>query len=137
MIKRILAKELKQAASQFPVVTLTGPRQAGKTTLVQAVFRNYHYVSLELPGQLQLALRPRATPRKDEFWEAAKVCRVANIMRPYLELITLPLWYRSGGLDIIHKLLRSSMVTVLLDKRGICVERPLHSRYLPLLRNKH
>jgi hypothetical protein len=24
----------------------------------------------------------------DELWEAAKVCRVANVMRPYLEAIT-------------------------------------------------
>jgi len=27
----------------------------------------------------------------DELWEAAKVCRVANVMRPYLEAITFPL----------------------------------------------
>ena len=29
-------------------------------------------------------------PRMDELWEAAKVCRVANVMRPCLEAITFP-----------------------------------------------
>ena len=56
MIRRILADKLKQAARYFPVVTVTGPRQSGKTTLVRAVFGNYHYVSLELPDQRRFAL---------------------------------------------------------------------------------
>jgi len=56
MIKRTLEKKLKNAANQFPVVTLTGPRQSGKTTLVRAVFKHYNYVSLELPDQRSFAL---------------------------------------------------------------------------------
>ncbi|KPJ60247.1 MAG: AAA family ATPase [Latescibacteria bacterium DG_63] len=56
MIERILAKKLKEAARQFPVATVTGPRQSGKTTLVQAVFKDYDYLSLELPDQRQFAL---------------------------------------------------------------------------------
>jgi predicted AAA+ superfamily ATPase len=53
---RTLEKKLKSAASQFPVITVTGPRQSGKTTLVKAVFKNYDYVSLELPDQRSFAL---------------------------------------------------------------------------------
>lgn len=56
MKKRILAKKLKHAASQYPVVTLTGPRQSGKTTLVKMVFPEYKYVSLENPDQRSFAL---------------------------------------------------------------------------------
>ncbi|MBI4830773.1 MAG: AAA family ATPase, partial [Candidatus Lindowbacteria bacterium] len=56
MIKRTLAAKLTQAAKQFPIVTLTGPRQSGKTTLVRAVFKHLDYVSLELPDQRQFAL---------------------------------------------------------------------------------
>ena len=56
MIKRTLAAKLKKAAKQFPIVTVTGPRQSGKTTLVQAVFRDYQYVSLETPDQRRFAL---------------------------------------------------------------------------------
>ncbi|HPQ72191.1 MAG TPA: ATP-binding protein [bacterium] len=56
MFERILANKLKTAANQFPVLTVTGPRQSGKTTLVQAVFKDYEYLSLELPDQRQFAL---------------------------------------------------------------------------------
>jgi len=60
MIKRTLAKKLKEAAAQFPVVTVTGPRQSGKTTLIRDVFKNYDYLSLELPDQRDFA---REDPR--------------------------------------------------------------------------
>ena len=49
-IRRSLEPVLKQAAREFPVVVLTGPRQSGKTTLLQHVFgQGYGYVSLDLP----------------------------------------------------------------------------------------
>ena len=47
MIARHLLPTLRSAARQTPVVTLTGPRQSGKTTLARAVFPRHHYVSLE------------------------------------------------------------------------------------------
>ncbi len=47
MIPRDLEKKLKSLASKFPVVALTGPRQSGKTTLSQATFPRYRYISLE------------------------------------------------------------------------------------------
>ena len=56
MIQRTLAGKLKAVAKQFPVLTLTGPRQSGKTTLVRTVFEEYAYQSLELPDQRQFAL---------------------------------------------------------------------------------
>ena len=47
MIKRELAATLKEAAEQFKVVTILGPRQSGKTTLAQTTFKKYRYISLE------------------------------------------------------------------------------------------
>lgn len=47
LIKRHLAKTLLAVANMYPVVTVTGPRQSGKTTLVRSVFENHPYVSLE------------------------------------------------------------------------------------------
>jgi len=47
MIPRLLTPYLKQDSSWYPVVTLTGPRQSGKTTLVRSVFPEYRYISLE------------------------------------------------------------------------------------------
>jgi len=49
-IKRSLEPVLKKAVTEFPAITLTGPRQAGKTTLLQQHFgENFRYVSLEPP----------------------------------------------------------------------------------------
>ena len=49
MLRRHLTEALKSAAASYPVVTLTGPRQSGKTTLVQALFTDHRYLSLEAP----------------------------------------------------------------------------------------
>jgi hypothetical protein len=56
MISRTLAATLRRAARKFPVVTVTGPRQSGKTTLVKQVFSRHAYVSLEEPDQRTFAL---------------------------------------------------------------------------------
>lgn len=56
MIKRQLKERLLRAAQQYPVVTLTGPRQSGKTTLIKDTFPTYRYVSLEDPDRRREAL---------------------------------------------------------------------------------
>jgi len=47
MLKRILSKKLKYLALRFPVVSVMGPRQSGKTVLVKSVFPDKEYVNLE------------------------------------------------------------------------------------------
>jgi len=47
MIARKLESKLRELAGYYPVVVVTGPRQAGKTTLCQATFPDKPYVSLE------------------------------------------------------------------------------------------
>ena len=47
MIKRHIEPKLRQWALQYPVITVTGPRQSGKTTLCRAVFNKKPYLSLE------------------------------------------------------------------------------------------
>jgi uncharacterized protein len=54
-IPRTLTSELQQCARDYPVVTLTGPRQSGKTTLVRAVFPHHTYINLEQPEIRRLA----------------------------------------------------------------------------------
>ena len=49
MIERTLHKKLSELTQKYPIVTLTGPRQSGKSTLLRHSFPNYKYVSLEDP----------------------------------------------------------------------------------------
>ena len=56
MIARTLENKLKLLYTKFPVITVTGPRQSGKTTLIKEVFKNLPYVSLENPDDRAFAL---------------------------------------------------------------------------------
>ena len=44
---RIISKHIQRLATQYPVVTITGPRQSGKTTLCKKLFADLEYVTLE------------------------------------------------------------------------------------------
>lgn len=61
-VKRLLEKSLKDSLRSFPVVLVTGARQAGKTTFVEKVLgKKYKYVSLDELDIRSLALDdPRA-----------------------------------------------------------------------------
>ena len=55
MIEREIMRSLTQMFAQYPVVTLTGPRQSGKTTLCRAALPNLAYLNLEAPDQRAFA----------------------------------------------------------------------------------
>ena len=57
MKNRTLASYLKRDAGYYPVVSLTGPRQSGKTTLAKAAFPHLPYVSLEDPEHREFAVK--------------------------------------------------------------------------------
>ena len=60
-VQRDLTPRLIDAAQKSPSITLTGPRQSGKTTLSRAVFPQHGYVSLEAPDARAFASEdPRA-----------------------------------------------------------------------------
>lgn len=46
-IQRKIASRILEQQKFFPVTTITGPRQSGKTTLCRELFPNYKYVNLE------------------------------------------------------------------------------------------
>jgi hypothetical protein len=56
MIDRTIEPVLKNLVTQYPVVTITGPRQSGKTTLCRKVFPQMAYENLEIPDVRQYAL---------------------------------------------------------------------------------
>ncbi len=87
MIPRSAAPALKNAFAQFPVVVLTGARQAGKTTLARWLFPDAAYVTLDHPAEADRArLSPEeflaALPRPailDEIQYAPSLLRVLKL----------------------------------------------------------
>jgi len=55
MIPRAITSELITQLNEYPIVTVIGPRQAGKTTLVRAALPSFDYVNLENPETRQIA----------------------------------------------------------------------------------
>ena len=55
LVDRQVEAELKRCAHFFPVVTILGPRQSGKTTLAKKFFPDYAYYNLEDPELYELA----------------------------------------------------------------------------------
>ncbi len=54
-IRRAIEPELKSLAARYPVVTVEGPRQSGKTTLAKMAFPDKPYRTLEDPDELLAA----------------------------------------------------------------------------------
>lgn len=54
-IEREITSELKAAAKSFPVVALVGPRQVGKTSLLERTFPEHRYVSLDVAANAEAA----------------------------------------------------------------------------------
>ena len=52
---RELSHEIKEMAKKYPIVTVIGPRQSGKTTLVRQLFSHKPYLSLENPDDRMFA----------------------------------------------------------------------------------
>ena len=56
MIKRKISQEILKLKRKYPVVSITGPRQSGKTTLAKNLFKKgYEYYNLENLDILSLA----------------------------------------------------------------------------------
>lgn len=56
MIERRILKKIKSQMKNFPVITLTGTRQCGKSTLLREALPEFEYVSLEDPDIRRIAV---------------------------------------------------------------------------------
>ncbi|HPS38302.1 MAG TPA: ATP-binding protein [Candidatus Cloacimonadota bacterium] len=88
MYPRNMQQTMMTVAKGFPIITITGPRQSGKTTLAKMQFPDHHYLDLENP-ELRMILEhdPRALfPDKDgsyiidEFQYAPEILSYVKMM---------------------------------------------------------
>ena len=88
MIEREITPRLVALFKQYPFVTVTGPRQSGKTTLCRNVFPNLEYVNLEAPDQREFAESdPRAfLARLDNGAILDEIQRVPSLLS-YLQVL--------------------------------------------------
>lgn len=90
MIQRELEQKLREMAQKYPIVTLMGPRQSGKSTLLKATFPHYEYVSVEDPDiRLFASEDPRgflATyPHKTIIDEVQRVPELFSYMQSHVD----------------------------------------------------
>lgn len=78
MIQREIENELSESSKEYPVVTIFGPRQSGKTTLVRMVFPDKAYASMEDPD---LRLAAESDPRGflDNFHDGAVLDEIQRL----------------------------------------------------------
>lgn len=93
-IPRSLARPLKEAASHFPVLILTGPRRSGKTTLLLRCFPKASYHLLEDPDVVG---RVRSDPRS--FMEEVRLPAILDEIQNVPELLN----YIRSRVDLLGK----------------------------------
>ena len=88
MITRELSSKIKSLKEQFPVLSLTGPRQSGKTTLLKSVYSDYPYISLE---DIDVRLAAQQDPRAflANYPKGAVIDEVQNIPELFSYIQTL------------------------------------------------
>ncbi|QJA05366.1 ATP-binding protein [Thermosulfurimonas marina] len=88
--RRFLEEKLRESLKYFPSVTVIGPRQSGKTTLVRKTLPDYTYVNLEDPENRTFAREdPRGFlalyPEKVIFDEVQRVPELLSYLQPLLD----------------------------------------------------
>ena len=56
MIRREIASEIEILLREYPILTILGPRQAGKTTLSRSACNKAEYANLEIPETREFAI---------------------------------------------------------------------------------
>lgn len=101
-ISREIYNELIDSYNTFPVVTITGPRQSGKTTLLKHVFPDKKYVSLEDPDTRQIAVSdPRMFLNQSETGliidEIQRVPELVSYIQGIVDKLQTPGYYILSG----------------------------------------
>jgi len=116
LINRTLSSHLREIGKYFPIISLTGPRQAGKTTLLSEQFPDYTYVSLEALDVREEATRDTRAflehySRKVIFDEAQLVPALFNYLQEIVDVDREPSRFILSGSQnfLLHKGITQSL----------------------------
>lgn len=109
LIRRELSDYISQAAKGFPVITICGPRQSGKSTFVRMQYPDYEYISLEDPDLRDYAMNdPRDFIKRykerviiDEFQRAPEL---TSYLQGHIDEVNKPGMYVFTGSDQLEYL---------------------------------
>ena len=131
MIERTLSSFVKSNVRWFPVVSITGPRQSGKSTLVKHLFPDYEYVNLEDEATRNLAIADpsgfiRERPARLVIDEAQRVPELFSAIQVASDASGEPGQYVLSGSQ--NFLLLKRIGQTLAGRVGICKLLPLSYR---------
>ena len=124
MILRHASPRILRLLGGFPVLTITGPRQSGKTTLVRQLLPHKPYVSLEAPAQREFA-RTQPAEFLRQFPGGAVIDEAQNAPELFSEMQGVVDASRTMGQFVLtgsHNLSLLSSVTQSLAGRTALVE---------------
>ncbi|PHQ78536.1 MAG: AAA family ATPase [Coxiella sp. (in: Bacteria)] len=131
--------ELLESSRSYPIVTILGPRQSGKTTLAKLTFPGKAYVSLEAPDERQFAI---TDPRRflERFAEGAILDEIQRTPELLSYLQTIVDEQNQNGRFVLtgsHQLeLQQSITQSLAGRTGMLHLYPLSLSELKTISNQ-
>jgi len=135
MIKRSITEKLRYYSTKYPVVTITGPRQSGKSTLIKDTFPDYNYITLEDPDILLMIkddtrLFLKNFPDKTIIDEAQRYPEIFSYLQGHIDKSSKNGMYILSGSH--NFLLMESISQTLAGRTAILKLLPLSYRELEL-----
>lgn len=122
IIPRVLLPKIQQLSAKFPIVTVTGPRQSGKSTMLRNGFPDYRYVSLENPDMRSFAMTDpmgflQTYDNRVIIDEAERVPELFSYIQTHVDEVNGPGMYLLAGSSNFH--LMSSIDQSLAGRTGV------------------
>jgi len=157
MIPRKLTSHIQKMLGKFPVVSLTGPRQSGKTTLLKNAFRDYQYYNLERLDHREMIISDpvgflKTAGTKVIFDEAQNIPELFNYIQVISDERNIPGQYVLSGSQsflLNHQISQSLAgrvnvnhlfpfdITELEIIKGLNIHQTILNGFYPRLYDKH